>query len=163
MDVIHWLKQIFLLLECFIIRVSFSNWTPISSSFTHTHTIIQTEHVICRNLYVYTHKHSITIVKKKEAMNVEESGQGHIGKVCREEREGRNGITIPKIRLKKNMKRTWIFESCMFLQEDVGDPQVHHELSLEKDCSRRYFLVSMYPFSAILFFLRCILPAQLSF
>lgn len=37
---------------------------------------------------------------------MEESGQGHnIGKVCREEREGRNGVTISKIR-KKNMKRT---------------------------------------------------------
>lgn len=29
---------------------------------------------------------------------MEESGQGHIGKVCREEREGRNGVTISKIR-----------------------------------------------------------------
>lgn len=29
---------------------------------------------------------------------MEESGQGHIGKVWREEREGRNSVTISKIR-----------------------------------------------------------------
>lgn len=127
----------------------------VSSENTHAQNTIQTEQAICRNMYVYTHKHSITIVKK----GGHECGGEWAGAYW-EGLQGRKGREKWYYNIKKTMKRTWIFEPCMFLQEDLGDPRVHHELSLEKDCSRRHLLVSMYPFSAILFFLCCILPAQ---